>query len=190
MSVEVTSTKINFLYTEDGEKRYGQILGSIIAAQSMWIPSVSGFMTADDPEEMGEILFHALETYKVDEQWQQQENQRVQQMMKQSQAAHQQRMAQRQASFNAHQNRMRQRSAAMDAQHQSWLNNQAIQDRSHEQFVDYIRGETTVTNGTQTGKVQSGYNNYYVDPNTGNYIGTDQYLQTDLSTYEHWKIKR
>ncbi|MEL7531121.1 MAG: hypothetical protein AAFN10_07445 [Bacteroidota bacterium] len=190
MNPQLSTTQINFTYTQDGATRHGQINGTTLMTSGIWIADVNGFMTDGEPEDMSKLLSHATITYQTLPAWREAENKRNQQAMARSQAQHQQRMAARQRQFEAHQNMMKDRYAAADAQYQSWRNNQAIQDQSHEQFIDYLRDENTVTNGQYETKVQSGYNNYYVDPNTGNYFGTNSYENPDPSIYEHWNIKR
>lgn len=95
----------------------------------------------------------------------------------QSWAAHNQRMAQNQASFEASQRAfINSRNATNDAIMSGWKERNASSDRSHQQYIDGIREETNVVNQS-TGeqyKVNSGYNNYWMNSN-GDYISTDQH---------------
>ena len=102
---------------------------------------------------------------------------------------HQMRMQQMQQQFQSHQNMMQQMYNSADAQNQQWRDQQQINDQRHEQFIDYIRDETTITNGHQTAKVEAGYNSYYVNQTTGEYIGVNNYENPDPTIFEHWKRK-
>lgn len=104
-------------------------------------------------------------------------NQREAEKAGQSWAAHNQRMAQNQAAFEAQQRAFVNKSNAInDAIMNGWRERNASSDRQHEQFVDAITERTKVANpGTgQTYKVQSGYNQYWMNAN-GEYISTNQH---------------
>lgn len=195
MTPHISTVKMNFSFIENGATYQGQINGATLAIQGVWMADVFGFLTNADPKEAEEIINEVSATFETNPEWQKQEDLRNQQQMAQQNAAHQQRMQQNQRNFEAHQNRMQQRYQAADAQNQAWRDQQAANDRSHERFIDNIRGEETVISGSggygggYTGKVEAGYNNYYVNPNTGEYIGTNSYDNPDPSLYEHWKRK-
>ncbi len=178
-----------FEFTYEGKQIRGRINSMTAQFEGTWVVEVNGFTTSGDPAATEKILNTVIESHQTNPQWQQQENMRNQQQMAQSNANHQQRMNNLKQNFNSHQNMMQQRYSAADAQHQNWQNNQAAQDQQHSQYMDYVRGQENVTNGTQSGKVDAGYNNYYVDPNTGQYIGTDSYTNPDPGTYEQWEKK-
>ncbi len=96
--------------------------------------------------------------------------------MRQSALAHQQRMAQRQASFNAHQQKMQGIWAAQDASHASFMNRNfgAGSDASQNNFVNMIHGEETVYNpgDGNTYQIDSGAKETWMD-NDGNYINSN-----------------
>lgn len=190
MNPKISTTKIDFSYTQDGENRLGRINGATFLINDFWLADVSGFMTDGEAKDMSRLYTHAVNSFQTVPAWQEAENKRNQQAMANSQAQHEQRMAANKRQFDAHQNMMKGRYAAADAQHQNWRQNQAIQDRSHERFIDNIRDENTITNGQYETKVVSGYNDYYVDPNTGNYFGTNSSENPDPTVYQHWNIKR
>ncbi|MFK7925188.1 MAG: hypothetical protein AB8H47_24740 [Bacteroidia bacterium] len=190
MNPRITSTQIDFSFMQDGENRKGRINGATFLINDIWLAYINGFMTDGEVEDMSRLLLHAAQSFETVPAWQEAENKRNQQAMARSQQQHEQRMAANQRNFEAHQNMMKGRYAAADAQHQNWRNNQAIQDQSHQQFIDHIREENTITNGQYEAKVESGYNDYYVDPNTGNYFGSNTQENPDPTVYEHWNIKR
>jgi len=111
----------------------------------------------------------------------------------QSWAAHNQRMAQNQANFEAQQRNFINKSNAInDAIMNGWRAQNEASDKAHEQFVDVITERTNVAN-TETGqqyKVESGYNNYWMNAN-GEYISTDQYNYNpnldDNMNNENWQ---
>ncbi|MEM6348155.1 MAG: hypothetical protein AAF927_30015 [Bacteroidota bacterium] len=192
MQAQISTASINFSFTEGGKTHQALINGSTLlaTANEAWLADVSGYISSGDTSHLSDLLWSAAKSYQTNPEWQKAETQRNQQAMARAQAQHQQRMANRQQQFEAHQRYMQERYDAADANYQSWQQNQAIRDKSHEQFIDYIREENTITNGQYETKVQSGYNNYYVDPNTNTYIGTNSYTNPDPSIYEHWNIKR
>jgi len=95
--------------------------------------------------------------------------------MQQSAIAHQNRMAQKQASFNAHQQKMQGIWDAQDASHASFMNRNFGSGSSSGQqsFVNMIHGEETVThpNGNNY-QIESGAKQTWMD-NDGNYINSN-----------------
>lgn len=203
MEAHITTASVSFEFQENGKIVVGRVNGATYQVMQVWVADVNGFMTTGDPQPIEEMLAEMTASMKVTPEWQEQENARhrqkmaameaqtrqIQEQTRQNTIAHNQRMQQMQNNFNAHQNRMADLQSSYDAHNQAWAESQGMQDRSHERFIDYIREEETVTNGSQTGKVQSGYNNYYVNPNTGEYIGTNSYENPDGSVYQLWRKK-
>lgn len=189
MQVRSSATSVAFTFIEDGKPVQAQVNGATYQVYQGWMADVYGFITSGDTSSLGSLATGVFASVKTQPQWQQQENARHQQMAEQSNLAHQQRMQQMQQNFNAHQERMKNLSAANDAYNEAWRQRQLSQDRQHDQFIDYIRGEETVTNGNQTAKVESGYNHYYVNPTDQTYIATDSPYQPDMSVYELWRRK-
>ncbi|MDX1909778.1 MAG: hypothetical protein SF053_22260 [Bacteroidia bacterium] len=204
IQAQITTARVSFEFEEGGERAYAQVNGTTFQIQQVWMSDVYGFITLGDTTQMSRLTGQIVSTLKPNPRWQEQENLRHQQKMAAMQAqtrqiqeqtrlntlAHQQRMQQMHQNFNAHQQRMQDLQASHDAHNQAWAAQQGLQDRQHERFIDYIREEETVTNGQQTGKVESGYSQYYVNPQTGAYIGTNSYENPDASVYELWHIKK
>lgn len=193
MNPQFTTTSITFEFTENGKPVQAQINGTTFLLQQVWVADLFGYITSGDPQSMDELSRTIANSFETVESWQEQERIRGQEkiarmdaMTRQSSIDHQNRMANMQSNFNAHQRRMQTMQETNDIYNQTWSNNQASQDRQHERFIDGIRGEETVTNGSYYGKVESGYNEYYVNPNTGDYIGTNNYENPDVSVYELW----
>ncbi len=128
-------------------------------------------------EEAKTHYINGLLNQQINPQWLQAVNQKDMQIAQQSNAAHQQRMANIKSFGDQNTARFNDRMAAMDQNMASWRANQAASDRSQEQFVDYIHGNTNVsnTNTGQTYKVEAGANQYWMN-NQGEYIKSDNSL--------------
>lgn len=195
---QVSTTNVIFEYQNQGQKYQGKISGICMSVGTVWIATVSGYISSGDESAVADKCLAELNnSFKTNQQWQQRENQ---QMAMQSQQRHQQNMQNMQSSFNAHQNRMKANQSSFDSymnsqrdlsntydnSHQSWMNNQQTMDRGQENFVDYIRDEQRIGNGENYTKVESGYDNYYVNQNEGTYIGTNSQFDVAPDGYEQW----
>ncbi len=120
---------------------------------------------------------NGLLNQQINPQWLQAVNQKDMQVAQQSNAAHQERMANIKSFGDQNTARFNDRMAAMDQNMASWRANQAASDRNQEQFVDYIYGNTNVSdpNTGQTYKVEAGANQYWMN-NQGEYIKSDNSL--------------
>ncbi len=120
---------------------------------------------------------NGLLNQQINPQWLQAVNQKDMQIAQQSNAAHQQRMANIKSFGDQNTARFNDRMAAMDQNMASWRANQAASDRNQELFVDYIYGNTNVSdpNTGQTYKVEAGANQYWMN-NQGEYIKSDNSL--------------
>ena len=185
----ISAARVSFEFVESGKTIHGGLhVATILVQNSNWIASVSGFTTTAAASEADQTLQTVMYSFARNPQWQQQEHQRTQAAMAQSQANHQARMRANQQRFDAHQQMMQQRYDAADQQNQQWHQEQAIRDRGHEQFTDYIRDQQNVYNNNQQGKVD-GYNEHiWVNPNTDEYIGTDDHFQDfRMEGFEEWQ---
>lgn len=116
----------------------------------------------------------------------------AQQREQQSMAAHNDQMRANQASWDAHNARMRSNQANFDARQAAhrdmsnsvnnsimgtWHSNNASMDRQQNATINGIRGEQDAWNPHtgQQGKVEAGYNNYWVNSD-GQYIGTNDVM--------------
>ncbi len=186
---EITTTSIAFQFEEEGQLVQAQLNGISWRLDQVWLVDVNGFITSESPEDMAATLEQVVVSIETNKEWQARENERHQQRMAAMQEQTRQIQAQTRASFQAHQQRMADMQRSFDAHNQAWANQQAAQDRSHERFIDAIREEETVTNGTQQMKVEAGADHYYVNPQTGEYIGSRYEENPDVSVYELWKKK-
>ncbi|MGV3637298.1 MAG: hypothetical protein ACO1NQ_06575 [Flavobacteriales bacterium] len=120
------------------------------------------------------------------------QNRQAQMREQQTIAAQQQDMRNTQASWDAHNARMRSNQAAFDASQAAhrdmvngvnnsimgtWNNTNATMDRMQDATINGIRGEQNAWNPQtgQPGKVEAGYNNYWVNGD-GQYIGTNDVM--------------
>jgi len=200
LPVQITAATVSFEFQENGEQRLGQINGTCAGGSGMWTVDLNGFSSDSEKFSQTQMLLEKMvSSYKVDPNWRAKEDQafaarmqaqqqQSQQYMQQMTNAHNQRMSDMNANFNAHQQRMGNMSAANDAQYQSWQNNQASSDNQHRKTIDMIRGKEQVRSGNQYGKVQAGYNYYYVNPNSGQYYGTNSETQNVPDGYEQWRV--
>lgn len=87
---------------------------------------------------------------------------------------HEANMARLHASASAHQERMQAIWASNDAQMTSYDDRMQSSDVSHRQFLNYINEESTVqsTSGSKF-QVQTGFETYWVNPSTREYVGGD-----------------
>lgn len=126
-------------------------------------------------EEAKQAVVFALANSQLDPQYLAAYNQREQQKAMASNQAHQQRMQANQQAFDAWNQTHRETSNAIsDMSMESWRQRNASSDRMHEQTINTIweREPTTNPYTGQQMHIQSGYNQYYVNPN-GEYIGTN-----------------
>lgn len=132
---------------------------------------------AEDYEQAKKAYIYALANVKVNPQAIAAHNQREQQKSQSSWNAHNQRMANNNATFQARQKaHVDSYNAISDMSMDTYWNNSAASDRMQGQIVDGIWEQQNMYN-PQTGqqyKVQSGYNQYYMNGNN-QYMGTNDY---------------
>ncbi len=130
-----------------------------------------------DFEQAKNIYLNGLLNQQINPQWLQAVNQQDMQLAQQSNAGHPQRMADIKAFGDRNTANHNSRMAAMDQNMNTWRANQASGDRNQEQFIDYINGNTNVSNPNtgQTYKVEDGANQYWMN-NNGEYIKSDNSL--------------
>lgn len=137
-------------------------------------------------------LLHALTTTRYNPQFFAMYRQQEQMKEQQSWAAHNQRMQANQAAFDAQQAAHRDMVNSMNqSSMSSYRSRMESMDRQHEATIDMIRGEQNAVNPYtgQTGKVETGYENYWINQN-GEYFGTDNTLyDPNVGNYDtdHWQ---
>lgn len=190
---------ITFEYVQNKESYKGILRGMSVEGPTTWNTDVSGFTTrTENFDEVMEVLFTITKSYEPNMQWRQRQQQMFAQQMQQLQqesnarlqqlaSAHQQRMADMNRNWNAHQQRMQDLQSGYDQQNKTWNNQQQSLDNQHKRTVDAIREEQLIgtTNG-QRAKVDAGYNYYYVNPYTKEYIGSQSEIQSPPQDYEQW----
>ncbi len=189
-----------FEFTLNNEPYKGKLLGVSVDGPMSWNADLNGFTAPASQFEMAEKIARKMsDSFKTNPQWREQQNQafaaRMQNQRDQSNAqmqqmtsAHNQRMNDMQNDWNAHQQRMGNLQQSYDSHNNAWQNQQNSLDNQHKRTIDGIREEQLVRgNNGQYGKVESGYNNYYVNPNTNQYFGTNSELQTVPENYQQWQ---
>lgn len=128
----------------------------------------------DRYEAAKQAVRYALANYQLDRQYLAAYNQREQQKSQASWSAHNQRMAAKQRNFDSWQSSQRTLSEIGDIYHEGYQNRSRMNDRGQERSVNGIWEREAVTDPYygQSGTVESGYNNYYMNQ-SGEYIGTD-----------------
>lgn len=120
-----------------------------------------------------QAYINGLINLQFNPQWIQACNQRDQQRAQQSNAGHQQRMAQIKAFGEQNTRNFNARSAASDAQYNSWREGQAASDAGQAAYVDGIWERQNMTNGNgNTYKIDGYDNNVWMNQNN-EYISTD-----------------
>ncbi len=196
----VYAVTVTFEFEQNNESIRGCLHGIAIDGPMMWSAEVNGFTA---PVAMfdatNDMLAHMINSYRINPQWRENENQAFASHMatqqQQSNARlnqlsqeHNQRMSNMQNNWNAHQQHMNGLQQSYDNQMNTWQNQQNSWDNQHHRTIDAIREEQLVrgSNG-QYGKVESGYDQYYVNPNNQQYFGTNSQLQSVPENYEQWE---
>ncbi|SRX73417.1 hypothetical protein [Aequorivita antarctica] len=140
-----------------------------------WGITYSVLETSKNVFEQAKIQYlNGLLNQQINSQWLQAVNQKDMQIAQQSNAGHQQRMANIKSFGDQNTARFNERMAAMDQNMESWRANQVAGDRNQEQFLDYVNERTNVVdpNTGQTYKVDAGANQYWIN-SQGEYIKSD-----------------
>lgn len=205
INAPVTTVRISFEYLQNGSPRHGILNGVTYSLGIVWVASVSGVMTTEDPVRWNAFLLKMESSQQTNPQWlQQQQNLHHQTMASMEQ---QNRNIQAQTHLNTmnHQTRMNaihqtgaastqrwhEQQAQNDASHQSFMNtmrerNAPTSDNlnSHERFLNVIKEENTVVDQSGTSyQVDGHHERYFVNTRDNTYIGTDSNTElNDLRT--------
>ncbi len=143
-----------------------------------WGITYSVLETPENVFQQAKIQYlNGLLNQQINPQWLQALNQKDMQIAQQSNAGHQQRMADIKSFGYQNTARFNERMAAMDQNMESWRANQAAGDRNQEQFLDYVNESTNVVdpNTGQAYKVDAGADQYWMN-DQGEYIKSDNSL--------------
>ena len=188
---EAHASEARFTYsTDDGTLMNGIVTGVTINFGVGWQVFVQGLATDRTVEDYLPML-SAMSSSRID-------NPEYQERLRQEEAAQMARIqaeieamtARAQASLawiqqsaQRHQQRMNAIWAQGDASMQNYYSRMDSMDRTQQGFLNYINEENTVaplgtpsgagSAGAPTWQVDSGYDRYWVDPSTGNYLGGD-----------------
>ena len=129
---------------------------------------------ADDFEQSKQELIYALANVQWDRQHIASYNNREQMKSQQSWAAHNQKMAQRQSTFNSFQQTQNTLNEVSDIYHNTWKNTNAMNNAGHQKTINGIYNQNTMVNphNGQNVQVSHGYNQYYMNSNN-EWIGTN-----------------
>lgn len=132
----------------------------------------------DNYEQDKQALLSSLSSTQYNPQYFAVYNQAEKQASDASWARHNAKMATNQANFDAQQRNFRANSDAINNSIMgTWRNTNSMNDAGHSAYIDGIRGESNAVDPWtgESGKVESGYNQYWVNQN-GQYYGTDDVL--------------
>jgi hypothetical protein len=172
--VEAKGIEFNF---ESGEK--GLAIVHFIGTRSQYGNSNAYYThllygPAKGYEQAKKDILFALANYQINPQRIAAHNAREQQKSQVSWNRHNDKMRRNQIAFDSWQKTSNTLSDVNDIYYEGWKRREAISDRGHSNYIDGIWERQNVYNpqtGT-TGKVDAGYNNYYMNSN-GEYIGTN-----------------
>ena len=219
-AMEPTVANVSFSYSDGAKRMRAMVIGSTCDSGAFWIVTVSGIATTGDPKAYVPMLDAMGQSYKVNPQWQAEQNQKHQQRMAQIEqfgrdmtAQHNRNMAAIQQSAQRHQQRMQaiqaqgdastkafnDRMAASDTNMKAFNDRMAAGDTQQRNFLNYINEENTVVDSSgKTFQVDSSYQRYYINKNDGTYVGGDIRMDPDKlrslglnpDNYEEAQIKK
>ncbi|MBC8142174.1 MAG: hypothetical protein H7Y38_12120 [Armatimonadetes bacterium] len=193
-----TTTLVYFDYTDKGKPMHGVVSGATLGIQTVWITDVAGVATSGNPNDYLPAIEKMRKSVTFSKSWVAQQQQRHEARMAQLRQDHANQLASWNASNRQHDLRMQAISDAGDASMKKWYAQQAQSDNTQRRFLNYITEENTVVTGGKTYQVDNSHQRYFVNKNTGKYIGTSS--TTDLNDlrrvanvnpddYEEAKIK-
>ena len=219
-AMEPTVANVSFSYSDGAKRMRGLIIGSTADSGAFWIVTVSGISTTGAPKDYVPMLDAMGRSYKMNPQWQAEQNRKHQQQMAQIEqfgrdmtAQHNRNMAAIQQSAQRHQQRMQaiqsqgdanmkafnDRMAAGDANMKAFNDRMAAGDTQQRNFLNYINEENTVVDSSgKTFQVDSSYQRYFINKNDGTYVGGDIRMDLDKlrslglnpDNYEEAQIKK
>lgn len=184
---EAHAVDVMFEYSmDDGTPMQGLVQGMTINGGAFWQASVQGLATdrtVAEYQPMLEAMSASVTTnpdYTARQQAQHEANMAdIQAEIQAMTARHQANMAWIQRSAQAHQQRMQSIWAANDASMANFYDRMDSMDRVQQGFINYINEENTVApmgsgpDASTTWQVDAGYDRYWVNPDTGEYLGGD-----------------
>ena len=183
---QLHSVSVAFDYKEGETVRHGKVYGTTYSIGIVWMASVAGIVSNDDPQRHKETLFHVLDSQKTLPEWKEQErvaaadrqrqHERVMAQIalgtEQLKRNHQNNMGTLNGMAARHQLRMDAIHAAGDASMAAYKARDLASDNNHRGFLNYITEENTVgTSSGRTFQVENKYERYYINKNDSSYIG-------------------
>ncbi len=171
----------DFTYTDHGTKMSARVVCITIQTSAFWMADVGGITTAGKPADFEQMTRTMAKSKKTNPEWTARQAAQHQQRMAEMQAfsdrmtaQHNRNMAWIQASAESHQRRMESMWAASDASVKSFFERSAASDLQQQRFLNYINDENTVSDSAgKTWQVATGYDRYFVNKETGKYLGGD-----------------
>jgi len=178
----VDVARAEFSYTDDASVPTSAIAtATTVSNGGVWQATVGGIASTGNPDDYFEMTQAIASSIAVTPSFATTQQQRHSQTMAQIDQwtremtdRHRANMARLQASASAHQERMQAIWASNDAQMTSYYDRMQSNDVSHRQFLNYINEENTVQSSSGAKfQVQTGFDTYWVNPSTREYVGGD-----------------
>ncbi len=193
-----TATLVYFDYSDKGKPMHGVVSGATMGIQTVWITDVAGVATSGNPSDYLPAVEKMRKSIAFSKSWVAQQQARHEARMAQLRQDHANQLASWSASNRQHDLRMQAISDAGDASMKKWYDQQAQSDNTQRRFLNYITEENTVVTGGKTYQVDNSHQRYFINKNTGKYIGTSSttdlddlrgMMNTNPDDYQEAKIK-
>ncbi|WP_309716746.1 hypothetical protein [Armatimonas sp.] len=180
------SARVDFTFRDGDKTRHGAIYSTTFSVGTIWMASVAGIVSNDEPQNLKTALFHIMESQKTAPAWKEKEKQaaadrqrqheyimaQIARNTEQLRVNHQNNMANLNGMAVRHQARMDAIHAAGDASMAAYKARDAASDNNHRGFLNYINEENTVAGPSgRTFQVENKYERYYINKNDNSYIG-------------------
>lgn len=201
LPMEVQVCGVLFKFTEGGKTMNTILYGFVLSQPSiqMWNPGIGGIACTGDPEKLQPALQAMVDSIKVNPEWTALQKAKQEQRLAEIRERGRQNMQWLQDSARRHQARMDAIHAQGDASMRAYYERSAASDVQHRNFLNYINDETTVVNSSgQQFQVSNSYQRYFMNKQTGSYVGGDSTMDLDSlrklglnpDDYEEVKIKK
>lgn len=183
---DLNAARVDFTFKDGENVRRGAIYGTTLSIGMVWVASVAGIVSNDDPQKLRTMLFHIMESPKTDSEWKEKEKQaaadrqrqheyvmaQIARNTEQLQINHRNNMATLNGMAVRHQARMDAIHAAGDASMAAYKARDIASDNNHRGFLNYITDQHTVAGPSgRTFQVENQYERYYINKSDNSYIG-------------------
>lgn len=180
------AVRVDFTFDGGDGKRRGAAYGTTFSVGMIWMASLAGIVSRDEPQKLKPLLVHLMDSQKALPEWKEKEGiaaadrqrqheyvlARIAAGTEQLRIAHQNNMATLSGMAVRHQARMDAIHAAGDASTAAYNARDVASDNNQRGFLNYIQDEHTVSGASgRTFQVDNRYERYYLSKNDNSYIG-------------------